>query len=202
MKYFDLTKSIFEDGRTDNEGKRLFFNSLFYYCCENDVTPVIKFGAQYPLYIYADILIERDSSDAPYKMNVYLERQGYRLVKEYSIVNQYWNNVLITLWKDLHDKEFCMAYVQYDAVDTYQRLYLDIGDTSPRCICNFRYEFDNPMRGYRFFNNLEKKSLYIMGDCFYSDYECIAQCKHYLTGETVNLFRKKILGFDLDDSKD
>ena len=102
----------------------------------------------------------------------------------------------------LANKEFCMAYVQYDAVDTYQRLYLDIGDTSPRCICNFRYEFDNPMRGYRFFNNLEKKSLYIMGDCFYSDYECIAQCKHYLTGETVNLFRKKILGFDLDDSKD
>lgn len=41
-------------GVGDNEDRELLANSLFYYCCGNDATPIIAFKDQYPLYVYVD----------------------------------------------------------------------------------------------------------------------------------------------------
>ena len=125
-KIYDLLKN----GISDNEDRELLAQSLFYYCCGKDPTPIIAFRADYPLYTYSD-------------------------------------NV---------------DYVQGDASKTFQDLYSD--DTNycnyiqPKCICNYRYEFFE-QKSPEFFNQIEKRTEYILGHCSNNKYKCIAEYDYY-----------------------
>ena len=44
-------------GRPFEDDRELLEASLFYYCSGKDPTPVVAFGAEYPLYVYVDSLV-------------------------------------------------------------------------------------------------------------------------------------------------
>ena len=44
-------------GRPFDDVRGLLEASLFYYCSGKDPTPVVAFGAEYPLYVYVDSLV-------------------------------------------------------------------------------------------------------------------------------------------------
>ena len=53
---FDKLCNLFENGISNDDDRELLANSLFYYCCGADPSPIMAFGSDYHLYVYADIV--------------------------------------------------------------------------------------------------------------------------------------------------
>ncbi len=134
--------------------EELLKNSLFYYCCGKDPSPIIAFKDQFPLYVYVD---KKDFSSELFDI---LQKEHLTFIKK-EIINNSINSIL-TKWK-YKDNTFFLLYIQYDACKTYKILY---GDFFPKCICNYRYELPN-----RYILEVAEKNVkYILGHCFNKDY--------------------------------
>jgi hypothetical protein len=174
-------------------------NSLFYYCCGKDPTPVAAFGADIPLYVYSDIVGYGHGDFVAETQALYarLRNLKFELQERRAIENLYClkkaKNTEITAWKTQQDEVFYLAYIQQDARETYDKIYYHhweryCFELKPLCICNFRYElyenhFDN--RSVKKFKCIEKEAEYIIGYCvggkdkyrqialvtYYGDYE-------------------------------
>ncbi|WP_302696282.1 hypothetical protein [Ruminococcus callidus] len=174
--------NIIENGISNNAERELLAQSLFYYCSGIDPTPIIAFGSDYPLYIYSDI-IDYGNGDFNKTMNVLYERlfkAGFVCVDNKRITHlKTIQNIEVTLWK-AEGNLFSLAYIQHDAVMSFQKIYSDGSNNyiQPKCICNYRNESAR-QSNFAFFSQIEKRTEYIMGHCFCDKYKAVSKHIYY-----------------------
>ena len=71
--FFDNNTTLLEKLNLDKNHRVLLQESMFYYCCGKDPSPIIEFKEQYPLYIYVD---KRNYSEELYDR---LTKQNFKL---------------------------------------------------------------------------------------------------------------------------
>lgn len=181
----DKVYSLFENGISNDFDRELLAQSLFYYCCGKDPTPVISFGAEYPLYIYSDIVNygEGDFEIETKQLYRRLNDAGYKMVDILNLTKtRRWKdveNIALTQWRTPQNTVFYLVYVQNDAVKTFTKVYSDNSNyIQPKCICNYRYEFSE-QDSYHFFNTVEKRTEYIFGYCSNHKYKLIGEYDYY-----------------------
>ena len=212
---FNELCSLFENGIRNDEDRELLGNSLFYYCCGKDPSPIIAFGPSYPLYVYVD-LIEYGHGCFETETNILYPRiqdTGYQLIGSQKLEStgplQDVENAVLTSWtsacpessgssKD-SEKKFHVLYVQSDAYQAYRKIYHDIDEGShdnyilPRCICNYRYEFHNHYSEDGLLK-LSKRTEFVMGHCHSDKYKQVAEYDYfgdYGFGGKIELYRRK-----------
>lgn len=197
---------LFENGVSKDEDRELLAQSLFYYCCGADPTPIIAFGSDYPIYIYSDIINYGHGGSFEETTSLLYQRiskAGNRLVetcqlkKERQLCDA--KDIVLTKWKDQQKNlDFYLLYVQMEAVKTFDTIYHDLDKgghgnfIQPKCICNIRYEFmDN--YSWSAMNVISKRVEYIMGYCHDDKYKCIAEYDYLgdYGDTTVRLFQRK-----------
>lgn len=151
-------------------------NSLFYYCCGKDPTPVIAFGSQYPLYIYVD----NDATELQTTVNILngrIQAKNYSIVESRFIPRAKWHGAcIITKWSDQCGKCFFLIYFQEDAEKIFSRVYgYEINYVQPKCICNIRHN----LRKMGIISQLEKRVQWIMGHCYNEKYYEESQHPYY-----------------------
>ena len=146
--------------------ENLLENSLFYYCCGKDITPICAFKNQYPLYIYADKLSSSRTLDGTVtELYSRLQNQGFDMDGAHKFISyDFCSGAYLSKWK----QGFYLLYLQGDAVNIYRGLYKD---KLPKCIANCYYELGS--RAY-YLKPVESKVSYILGHCFYPSFEKIA----------------------------
>lgn len=187
----DRIYGLLKDGISGNEDRELLAQSLFYYCCGKDPTPIIAFGSEYPLYVYSDIINygDGDFDNETGMLYIRLCNEGYILVERRKFVHwENFKNVDITLWKTSQNKLFSLVYLQSDSVKVFQKVYSDSTNNyiQPKCICNYRYEFSDQYSyqdSYSFFQQIEKRTEYILGHCSNNKYKCVSEHDYYGIGE-------------------
>lgn len=177
----DKLCKLFKNGIQNNEERELLGQSLFYYCCGKDPTPIIAFGSDYPLYIYSDIVNYGDG-DFEYETKVLYDRlnkAGFKLVdvcklkKSGCLRNA--KNAVLTLWTSPQNKAFSLLYVQNNAVKTFCDIYSDGSNyIQPKCICNYRNEGN-----FIFLNDIEKRTEFVLGYCYNKKYRRVAEYNYY-----------------------
>lgn len=177
---------ILENGISNNEERELLAQSLFYYCCGKDPTPIIAFDSDYPLYIYSDIIDYGNGDFDSLTNNLYerLSKVGFVCVDTERIRHlKPITNIAVTLWKTQGNRYFSLIYIQHDAVKAFQKIYSDGSHNyiQPKCICNYRYEFtdQNYQNNFGFFSSIEKRTEYIFGHCCNEKYKCISEHDYY-----------------------
>lgn len=180
---------LFEKGIQNNQDRAILGQSLFYYCCGKDPTPIIAFGHDYPLYIYSDI-VDYGSGDFDAETQILYERlehAGFQLCDMREV--KLGDKSVLTMWNTLQEKSFFLLYVKNDASEIFDKIYFDNeknDDIKPKCICNYRYEFFEGIRkppygdsNHDFFNRIEKRIEYIFGYCDNEKYQCIGEYDYY-----------------------
>ena len=204
MNTFPLITSIIENGITNNDERELLANSLFYYCSGKDPSPIIAFGGEYPLYIYADT--DPDYEGMISALYQRLQSHGNTMLAAEELQlkrgRKQMHNISLTQWSALDDGTFCVVFFPYDAYEVFNALYSDddtlsfFGLIKPKCICNYRYVFlDGTQRmAEPFFSRIEKRTEYILGYCFSDKYKIVAEYDYYgdyETGTTIPLFHRR-----------
>ena len=155
-------------GRHSAEGNAALGKSLFYYCCGKDPTPIVAFGGDFPLYVYADLVGYGSGDFGMETGGLYgrLERHGFEKTDSEELRPDGLAGVKraeSTAWRARRGRPFCLLYVQGDAGTVYRSLYADGrgGFVRPKCICNYRWEMfgDNPMAA------VEREVELVMGHC-------------------------------------
>lgn len=169
--------AFFESDALTDDAKDLLGQSLFYYCCGQDPTPIAAFGGGYPLYVYADNLTFgiTDFESALRRLYDRLSEAKFLLKMKYTLKQvgrmRCAKNAEITLWRTPKREYFLLMYIQSDADKAFRSIY---GENSnyiqPKCICNYRYEMDAS-----FFAPIEKLAQYIMGHCHNDKYRLIGE---------------------------
>ena len=105
--------------------------------------------------------------------------------------------ILLTKWADKNGT-FYLAYLQGDALVVFDSLYRDdikgCNSIQPRCICNYRYDCDNPIWERNKLSFLEKRAEYLFGYCYSDKYRCIGEYDYYGDYGTVTkipLYRRR-----------
>ena len=155
-------------GKRSVEGNAALEKSLFYYCCGKDPTPIVAFGGDFPLYVYADLVGYGSGDFGMETGGLYgrLERHGFERTDSEELRPDGLPGVKraeSTAWRPRNGHPFCLLYIQGDAAEVYRALYADGrgGHVRPRCICNYRCEMfgDNPMTA------VEREVESVMGHC-------------------------------------
>lgn len=194
---------IVKEGISDDEDREILANSLYYYCCDIDLTPVMAFGNQYKLYVYVDIVfygsdffeeterMYRQLEDFGFKKTCYVHN-GSRYIKNESkpVIKQ----SALTGWCKKDEEPFYILYIQGDASTVYRMLYSDKDSTGygnyimPKCLCNHLYEIlpyrelvvcTNNRDTRDILANVEKRVEYVMGHCFGAKYKKVGDYKYY-----------------------
>ena len=166
---------LIEKGIRDNRDREILGNSLFYYCCGKDITPIRAFGHKYPLYIYSDIIDYGlgDFYNETQLLYSRLEKHGFKLLDKREIKAD--KKTVLTMWNSPQQESFFLLYAGYDAVSTFKSIYSDNGNyIQPKCICNYRCEINSD-----YFSAIEKRTEYILGYCFSDKYNRIAEYDYY-----------------------
>lgn len=181
----DTLHNLFENGISNDFDRELLAQSLFYYCCGKDPTPIISFGSDYPLYIYSDIINYGFGDYKAETEELYqrLNRAGYEMMDTHNLAkSKRWNgveNIVLTQWMTPQKAIIYLIYVQNDAEETFRKIYSDNGNyIQPKCICNYRYEFINP-NSQGLINTIEKRTEYIFGYCSNQKYKSIGEYDYY-----------------------
>jgi hypothetical protein len=101
--------------------------------------------------------------------------------------------VEITKWTTQQNEVFYLAYIQNDALKTYNKIYyhhdgLNYFEVTPLCICNYRNELMgedseySEYSEYSFdkFSYMEKRVKYVIGYCYDEDkYKKIGHVNYY-----------------------
>ena len=181
----DKLYRLFENGISNDLDRELLAQSLFYYCCGKDPTPIISFGSDYPLYIYSDIVDYGygDFKTETEQLYQRLVNAGFKVVdiRDFTKTRK-WNgvkNIALTQWMTPQNTILFLVYIQNDAEKTFKKVYSDsVNYIQPKCICNYRYEFIKPDT-YNFFNTVEKRTEYILGNCFNHKYKLVGEYDYY-----------------------
>ena len=196
-------------GICDDDDRELLGNSLYYYCCGCDPTPIIAFDSQYPLYVYVDIVQYGNGDFTKETKKLYKRLKEFGFQEKYKEHNgKYFasadndinkNNIQLIIeqselsqWITKHGSSFYLLYIQGDAVTVFWKMYHESRNNNyiqPKCICNFRYEF---MDGTKNLNHIEKRARYIMGYAHGEKYKKVGEYKYYGDfGEgTVPLYKR------------
>lgn len=176
--------SLFCLASNNDKRSELLAQSFYYYCAGSDPTPIIAFGAKFPLYVYVDSLICCN------KFSVSTEKLYDRLHCKYKLIERNRTNSLVirgaqnieyTEWRDVDNKIFYIAYIQNDAAATYRKLYGVQSNNNyilPACICNYRNELVGS-ENYNILSTMEKRVEYILGYCYSDKYKIINSFKYF-----------------------
>ena len=145
----------------DLKYKDILKESLFYYCCGKDPSPIIAFKNNYPLFVYAD---KKDYSHELFKR---LNKYHFNLIEKQEIST----NTTLSLWK-YNDDTFYLIYAVNDASKAFKEIYDDV---IPKCICNYRYELTNR----HILQNAEINTQYILGHCFDENFIVVDEILYY-----------------------
>jgi hypothetical protein len=183
--------------RTFTDARGLLEQSLFYYCSGRDPTPVVAFGAEYPLYVYVDSLVyQRQGLDGTVR-ELYrrLRESGFLMTESLRLSVEdapLLKGAEVSLWETKTGERFLLLFLQADAEKGFCCLYGGREDYAlPRCVCNYRYEM--PRRGV--LEEVEERVPFVMGHCFNRRYRCVGQYGYlgdYGDRETVKLYRRSV----------
>jgi hypothetical protein len=216
MNTKDILCNIIEQGVSDNDGRELLANSLFYYCSGSDATPIIAFGERYPLYIYVDT-VQYDNGDfykATEKLYLRLKEAGFLKTdyvhKEgFDRKNNQSKPIIkrldLTRWSSMDSGSFNLLYAQGDAPTVYCKLYSDVDRgghcnwIQPKCVCNYKYEImpsveveclNGNSKGI--LHHVEKRVEYIMGQANSEHYKKVGEYKYYgdYGGDVIPFFKR------------
>ena len=195
MSIADLIASIVKNGIANDEERALLGNSLFYYCSGKDPTPVIAFGADYPLYIYSDT--DPDFISLTSGLYRRLQESGFKLIDSRSFRGggrwEHAPDMDAAQWEAADGNAFCVLCLQNDAEDSFQHIYRDMSNfIQPKCICNVRYEFFDT-HSADFFQQIEKRTEYILGYCYSNKHKEVCEYRYYGDygqEEAVKLYRR------------
>ncbi len=192
----DRVIALMKDGIHDHDDRELLGSSLFYYCSGNDPTPIVSFGDKYPLYVYSDILMfAKDRIAFVGMLYCELEKRGFtcREKKEVTAKARFFC-AEVSLWNTPDGGAFVLVFSKEDAEKTFNRLYYDEQARNtilPKCICNYRFEFDGRSKyEWDFFHAIEKRTEYILGYESCDKYKHIDTLIHVLRGEKVKLYHR------------
>jgi len=185
--------NILKNGIQSDEDRELLGRSMFYYCCGKDPTPVIAFGAEYPLYVYVDSLtFGQDGLESEvHELHSRLEQKGFRCyTSEFfdSPVNPRGN---ISQWRDDKNNTFVIVYIKEDAEKAFRKIYNDddkYNYIQPKCICNIKYECPE----FGLLNAVEKRVQYILGHSKSPKYKKTADVDYFgdYSAKTMGYFRR------------
>lgn len=205
-KRVDKIIQLVANGVCDNEDRELLANSLFYYCCGSDATPIIAFKDQYPLYVYVDTVGYGggDFNEEVKRLYSRLKKSGLKKIEFIHDGARYgkqlpWEDgskpVIkqseLSRWMSEEGNDFYLLYVQGDAYTVYSKLYDDNerGIILPKCICNYKYEVTPSFRNdivccsssesWRLLTEIEKQVEYVMGESKDKFYKEVARFKYY-----------------------
>ena len=163
-----------ENKRRDISIYEILGNSLFYYCCGFDPSPIIAFGTQYQIYIYCDnfAYVSANFDNEILKLYSRLESHNHVLATKHRFTKSEAlseaENVELTEWMVGDNKSIFLLFIQGDARRVFEAIY-DCRDANnyrnlikPKCICNFRNEF-NDNSSCEYFHAIEKRVDYIFG---------------------------------------
>lgn len=178
-------QELFQKENLNNKDREILANSLYYYCCGKDPSPIIAFGAEYPLYIYVDIVDYGCGNFEQETQELYerLKNNGFKLLEVEKLINSKRlyssNNNTLTMWNTPQEEKFFLLYVQGDAIKVFRSIYSDnMNFIQPKCICNYRNEIFRSIEP-DFLKTIEKRTEYIFGYCYNEKYKCIAKYKYY-----------------------
>ena len=209
MENYNHLCRILECKPLQEEDRELLANSLYYYCSGSDPTPIMAFGTEYPLYVYADIFcFGGDYETETGKLFQRVCDAGYVLLESRGVggfgIFKDMKNAVLTVWsprkdgsleEEQPDKFFYLLFVQGEAYEVYRKMYHDIDEGGqsetilPKCLCNILYETDSRFN-YSFFNKLSKRTEYILGYCYSKKYKCVAKYDYWDGSMAVNLFHR------------
>lgn len=171
---------LFEEELDTKERRELLGHSLFYYCCGIDTTPILAFAEHCPLYVYVDIIKYGhgnfdEETGILYKR---LQKAGFQLIGRKEIKSE--KRTVLTQWRHPQSKPFFLLYVGDDARQAYHRIYKTSSDDDnniiPKCICNYKYEFER----FESLEMIEKRTEYILGHCYSVDkYRIITEYDYF-----------------------
>lgn len=166
INYKDICMLIV-NGLSNHKVDMILKNSLYYYCCGKDPTPIIAFKSNYPLYVYADI-IDYGIGDFQEETNELYHRlssHSLKRVDTHKLISHTFKNAELTIWRPIRGKEFGLLYVQGDAKKVFTSIYDNNGKLNlPKCVCNYLYEIigdSGNTRDYLF--EIEQKVEYVLG---------------------------------------
>ena len=171
--------------------------SLFYYCSGKDPTPIVAFGAEYPLYVYVDSLVyqRKDLDGTVGDLYRSLRKSGLQMTESLRLPVEDTPEIKgaeVSLWETKEGERFLLLFLQADAEKGFCHLYGGRGNYAlPRCVCNYRYEM--PRRGV--LEEVEDRVPFVLGHCFNRRYRCVGQYDYlgdYGGRETVKLYRRSV----------
>lgn len=178
----------------------LLKQSLFYYCSGKDLSPIVAFKHEYPLYVYADIVNYGRGNFDVFISELFerLKNLGFILIQKENLEQNFlykeFENIVLSEWQTANGKNFLLLFVQGDACDVFKAIYSSETTKSvlPKCICNYRYE----MRNRSFLERIEERVEYILGHCFNKNFEKINQFSYYgdygsKQAEKIFLFKRE-----------
>ena len=139
----ELSEILVGSYEPNDDYRELLGHSLLYFSCGKDPTPILLFGAAYPLYVYADI-VDYGQGDFDEEMDELcrrIEKAGFARIRTIDLKINRAKNARMIRWADSKGAEFVLLYVQGDAEDVYRNVYGD-GNflLQPRCVCSICYE--------------------------------------------------------------
>ena len=168
----------------DDTDRDFLGQSMFYYCCGKDPSPIVAFREDIPLYIYADIVNYGLGDFAEETEALYEKLKGHHFVLQ-EMRNlrctgklEHAKQAVLTCWKGVSQNPFYLLYVQCDAKKAFEGIYRDdyyrdYNYIQPKYICNYSYEMEQ--ENVSFFNVIEKRVQYIMGHCHNDKYRRIGE---------------------------
>lgn len=184
---FDNFIKTLKDKNYKNEFTYLLQNSMFYYCCGKDPTPILALNKEYPLFVYADIVDygRGDFGQTTEKLYDRLKKKKLTLKKiENFNFDESFKNSTLSLWEG-ENSSFLLLYVQGDATKIFKYIYNNNHKIiCPKCICNIKYEMNTS-----YFLQIEKEISFILGYCYSENFSKINEFNYY--GD-YNVLNKKV----------
>lgn len=182
---FDKLCHLIENGIFNNEDRELLAQTLYYCCCGVDSTPILTYGAEFPLYVYCDSLGPLSSckrlDEALSVLYNRIEKKNFFVIKKhrFNLPNRLGEKESeLSLWETPDFKMFYLFYVHGDAAETYKKLYGDKDKGGhdnyilPACLCNYMFEFDNYFSEV-FMANIGKRVRLLLGHPYSDKYKRI-----------------------------
>lgn len=177
----DLMEILKHGIRTENQ-RELMGNSLLYYCCGADISPVIAYGAKIPLYVYNNSGREDKYADL---MNTMIER-GFLPEENRLLENEQKIPMFASKWFNKNGFYVRILYTYEPLEKMFHNLYVDttghIGIIRPKYVCNLGYAFNEKIskKTQKLLKQIERQAEYIIGFCSdkkYKEVETIERIK-------------------------
>lgn len=213
MKEITIFERLITEGINNDTDRELLANSLFYFCCGSDPTPIAAFGDKHPIYVYVDV--NTSFVDMTQKLYKCLKKLDFKkesvacfgeFGKESPDGKPIVKQAELTKWHKQGQEDFLLFFVQGDARVVYKVLYGDKKNGNyimPKCVCNQRYEIQSssevrnddimPCNSLGLLNQIMKRVEFVMGHNNNPEkYKKVGEYKYYgdYGGDTVSLYKR------------